>query len=770
MGTLQEELDLRADALRRILCDANKAILKEEGTAAPTLKGLPDMLSLLDKPQLRVERGTATLTESALQVEIPCTANPKLVVFKADAKTSASLEELSSRHSIAIFAINVQSGINTFVYSSTGSAIVGNNEVSTFSPVTLAVPSLFPLFAGTYEWMSYDWDVVPESTLANSNLSAGCDLWSENGAISIESNQTAPVIPCSAKAKIVILELLSATETQAEIAARGKSGHMSSLLAYNWQGYTLNGLAVGTRYSDSSPAALKLNCDFANGLTVLSGTNASYPFMAGIYRWTAYYWNDEADIAELIAATPLGQKLLVGDQVYYGESLLSSVMVYTDSDAMEAAGTEESVLGAAVLHLIPNGEGTYRAALVGSGAVPGFSKAKAIHAWASYEPYITEIFISEGITSLGDYLFARMSEAKTVVNASSVLTSLGQYPFYNCFALRRAEGFGSVIRIGKGAFFNCPSLQLLDLDQNACREIGFFGLHICSAEDSLFLKEWENTAFDICASRAQKWDSQTLAEIQKKAYTDTAILRVPNPDMHNNYDFKFCSGFYEKEDGTGGYQESLVKQGGCVGLSLYHAYNAVHAEDGMACEGFEAFWKDVLHADTQLTDVTKWVKDGSIHPLLVYQNGTDSAGGYREGVSLGEKGEILFLLPNFHGGTDEWEILGEMLRRLGWTMSEKLLTTGAEQKGRIDASLHAGIPVLASVNHFSLNEESERNEGQHMVCIVGCDRETDKLTVVDSTWAAGTKGHIYTVSYEDLFYNYETDAAPLKNSIILLSP
>lgn len=412
----------------------------------------------------------------------------------------------------------------------------------------------------------------------------------------------------------------------------------------------------------------------------------------------------------------------------------------------------------AKLYILPVGERAYRAALVGAGATDDYSRSQ-VHPWDIHGAEILDIYVAEGITAIGDSFFSRLSRAVKFVNLSSVLTTIGAYAFNRCFKLADVSGFGRVATIGERAFLGCVALKSIDIDSTVCTSIGAATAHISSLEDAVATGTWgDSTTFGAISNRRLKW-GDTLADIKAEKYTATKRLKCLNADQQGNYpDIPFCSGISRKK-----HVFAYVAGGGCVGLSLYHAYNTIHATDGKAANGFEDFWYNVLKADS-VEPVQKYVNQGLIDDALIYDSTTES--GHVDGVTVNASGDICFSLRNFHGGTDPHEIMGEMLRRLGWTVKEEHQTYGVEQKHKIYEALARGIPVLASVNHYGLNESHD--EGEHEVCIIGCNRESDKLTVVDSLGAAGKAGHVYTIGYEDLFYAYEETPGGLRNKITLL--
>ncbi|MBR5514677.1 MAG: leucine-rich repeat protein [Clostridia bacterium] len=79
-----------------------------------------------------------------------------------------------------------------------------------------------------------------------------------------------------------------------------------------------------------------------------------------------------------------------------------------------------------------------------------------------YPGTIKSVFISEGITKIGDYIFEGCRELESVVIPDSV-TYIGRQAFGGCYALKNVTIPDSVKIIENGAFSNCRSLTSIDI-------------------------------------------------------------------------------------------------------------------------------------------------------------------------------------------------------------------------------------------------------------------------------------------------------------------
>ena len=77
--------------------------------------------------------------------------------------------------------------------------------------------------------------------------------------------------------------------------------------------------------------------------------------------------------------------------------------------------------------------------------------------WFYYEPYITQIAMSNNITSVGDYAFATLYNVNNI-KLSSNLRKIGETAFSGC-SITNITIPNKVTSIGEMAFFYCKELQ-----------------------------------------------------------------------------------------------------------------------------------------------------------------------------------------------------------------------------------------------------------------------------------------------------------------------
>ena len=100
---------------------------------------------------------------------------------------------------------------------------------------------------------------------------------------------------------------------------------------------------------------------------------------------------------------------------------------------------------------------------------------------------ITEYVIPEGVTVIGDYVFAKAT-ALTSVTISEGVTTIGKYAFNGCTALKKVDMPNSVTTIDNYAFYNCTKLSEVPLSANLTK-IGTRAFYNCIALTSLHLPD-----------------------------------------------------------------------------------------------------------------------------------------------------------------------------------------------------------------------------------------------------------------------------------------
>ena len=100
------------------------------------------------------------------------------------------------------------------------------------------------------------------------------------------------------------------------------------------------------------------------------------------------------------------------------------------------------------------------------------------------ELQIEEITVEDGITQIGDYLFANCTDVKKV-NLGKGVTKIGNYAFYDCDGLTGIAIPDSVTEIKRSAFDQCDNLASITLGSGVT-SIGPYAFYTCPSLEKLY--------------------------------------------------------------------------------------------------------------------------------------------------------------------------------------------------------------------------------------------------------------------------------------------
>ena len=141
--------------------------------------------------------------------------------------------------------------------------------------------------------------------------------------------------------------------------------------------------------------------------------------------------------------------------------------------------------------------GTGRLTISGTGAMADYGNDTP--GWYEYNYYITEIFVAEGVTSIGAYAFQMSSVTSAVLSDS--LTSIGSRAFNQCSALYGLVIPQNVTSIGSYAFSMCSSLTSVIIKNPDCA-IGSGSRNVFMLCPSLVLTGWPGSTAEAYAQAA----------------------------------------------------------------------------------------------------------------------------------------------------------------------------------------------------------------------------------------------------------------------------
>lgn len=153
--------------------------------------------------------------------------------------------------------------------------------------------------------------------------------------------------------------------------------------------------------------------------------------------------------------------------------------------------------------------------------------------WDLLSYKITDIFISEGITSIGSYIFANCSNVTNVTIPDSV-TFIKDSAFENCSSLKSITIPRSVTDIGEYAFLQCTSLENVTLP-DSITQIDSYTFSMCKGLKSVTIPHSVETirshAFAGCTVLENVEIPDSVTTIEQKAFFQCSGLKsisLPN--------------------------------------------------------------------------------------------------------------------------------------------------------------------------------------------------------------------------------------------------
>lgn len=167
-----------------------------------------------------------------------------------------------------------------------------------------------------------------------------------------------------------------------------------------------------------------------------------------------------------------------------------------------------------------------------------------MYPWSDY--YYEEVWVDEGITSIGDYAFSGSLTGNTsasplvYLDLPATITSIGAYAFDNT-SVSEIPISDALTTVGEGAFANCLNLQAIDLPES-----------VTVIPDNLFANSGVNTvemkdtvtsigenAFSNCTNLKRLGLSPSLTFIGDNAFSGSAIKSLSIPAGITDYTHLF---------------------------------------------------------------------------------------------------------------------------------------------------------------------------------------------------------------------------------------
>ena len=279
-----------------------------------------------------------------------------------------------------------------------------------------------------------------------------------------------------------------------------------------------------------------------------------------------------------------------------------------------------------------------------------------------------------------------------VIIVCSTITSIQNKMFLKFLSLERVTGLGSVTIVGEFAFCYTPNITSIDLVPSNFTSIGQSAFRLSGVEDCIDLTVIQNDNIGTLATRSKRWSDAALSAIRNITFPRSVYLKVPNADNQFNYpDIVYGTA----SDGTVYYAEY-----GCVTFACYHIWNHFYAGTQKQYNNWLDWFNATLNSDGMFAENNDMT------------TATES----------------------------------KAITALGWTDHGKTYVNDSSALQTIIDRLMLGYPTYAVIRSTSVAGKT------HALTIVGCDAETHKLAVVDSSATnAGNKGYVSWVYFEDLF-------------------
>lgn len=289
----------------------------------------------------------------------------------------------------------------------------------------------------------------------------------------------------------------------------------------------------------------------------------------------------------------------------------------------------------------------------------------------------------------GSVICYRISTA--IVMVCDNLVSIGDKMFARFLSLEKITGLSNVSTIGARAFCLTPKLVNVDIDPSKITKIGESAFKMSSAEDSLDLSVVPLDSIGDKATRRKRWGDDQLAALSNVEFPLTVKPHIPNMDCQMLY----SDVPYGNKNGTIMYGNS-----GCVSFSYYHVWNYLFANTDKRYNNWMQWYNDTLNLDGTFAENNNNMSDGVFTINLITE-------------------------------------------KLGWEfVNIEYVSTTSNLEYIIDRVTN-GLPVVATMH-------SNNSTGKHAIAIVGCDKDTRKLAIVDSA-ATDDIGVLYWASFEDVF-------------------
>lgn len=215
--------------------------------------------------------------------------------------------------------------------------------------------------------------------------------------------------------------------------------------------------------------------------------------------------------------------------------------------------------------------------ITGTGAMTNYAYSSFSDVpWHSNRSYIKTVEISDGVTTIGDWIFFDCSDL-TSINIPNSVTSLGKMAFYGCSRLASIEIPNSVTEIGKETFRGCVFLTKFTIPSSV-KTVGFNAFSACYFVNKDFINNSTLNAESNNYWGATMVDSRENGFVIKDGalilYTgnETSVIIPNSVTSIGKLAFQYCLGLTSVTIGNSvaGIEDSAFS--GCSGLLDIYCY------------------------------------------------------------------------------------------------------------------------------------------------------------------------------------------------------
>ena len=283
---------------------------------------------------------------------------------------------------------------------------------------------------------------------------------------------------------------------------------------------SMNAVDCHLEYEEQDYVYLFEKCTNIEKVTFTKGTGTGYDYETKInsnnyYQYTPWYLSRSV-LKEVVISDGITS---IGTNMFRE---CSNVEKLTIPISLNAVGSNSDPLFKCFTNLV---KVTFTG---GDGAGVDYVNDTSSSSYYGYTPWylsrsvLREIVLSDGITSIGSYMFYNCSEL-SFVDFPDTVTSVGDYAFCNCTCLAFAILDDSITSIGKSAFDGCKSLICITIPEKVTT-IGVSAFCNCTALTEV---EFNAVSCDDLTDSAEVFYNAGTSEIGMTVTFGKSVTKIP---------------------------------------------------------------------------------------------------------------------------------------------------------------------------------------------------------------------------------------------------